>query len=131
MNNLKIACRFFACLIILVLAINFKNLLIFQANTSISGYIFISTIGSSYLVLNLLSACGLFFRKQWGFWIAYAAIIFTTIFFSTSYIPGISNLFPPSQENIRFIPMVVGNFVVLIFIACIHFLSHRKQKMAS
>ena len=126
MNNLKVGCRFFACLIILVLIVNFENLLIFQANTSTSGYIFIFTIGSLYLVLNLLSVCGLFFGKQWGFWFTYVAIIFTTIFFSTSYIPWISNLF---QENIRFIPMIISNFLVLISMGRLHFLSHKKSSL--
>jgi hypothetical protein len=124
MNNLKFACRFFACLIILVLVINFENLLIFRANTSIQGYIFIFALGSLYLVLNLLSVLGLFFGKQWGFWLTYIAIIFTTFFFSTSYIPWISNLF---QENIRFIPMIISNFVVLISIGRLHFLLRKNR----
>jgi hypothetical protein len=124
MNNLKFACRFFACLIILVLVINFENLLIFRANTSIQGYIFIFALGSLYLVLNLLSVLGLFFGKQWGFWLTYIAIILTTFFFSTSYIPWISNLF---QENIRFIPMIISNFVVLISIGRLHFLSRKNR----
>lgn len=124
MNNMKFACRFFACLIILVLIINFGNLLIFRVNTSIQGDIFIFALGSLYLVLNLLSVLGLFFGKQWGFWFAYVAIIFTTIFFSTSYIPWISSLF---QENIRFIPMIISNFVVLISIGRLHFLSHKNR----
>jgi hypothetical protein len=124
MNNLKFACRFFACLIILVLVINFENLLIFRANTSIQGYIFIFALGSLYLVLNLLSVLGLFFGKQWGFWLTYIAIILTTFFFSTSYIPWISNLF---QENIRFIPMIISNFVVLISIGRLHFLLRKNR----
>src|SRR5687767_8786486 len=108
----------FACLIVLVLTVNFENLMIFRANTSILGYIFIVMIGSLYLALNSVSVVGLLLQKQWGFWFTYVAIIFTTIFFSTSYIPWISNLF---QENIRFIPMIISNLVVLISIGFLHF----------
>lgn len=62
-----------------------------------------SLIGNSqiYLVLfllflsfNLIAAIGLYRLKKWGFTFAYIAIPFSTIAFSTSYIPYFNRIFP-------------------------------------
>jgi len=121
---MNFGCRLIASLIILMLLINWESgYLMFQIITSDTLWkIFVFALGASFFALNLVSATGLFLNKRWAFWLTYIAVVFTTIFFSIPYIPLITKLFP---HNIRYIPLIVGNLIVLAFTAYLHVLSRK------
>lgn len=121
-NTAKFGRLLIAFLFILIVIMNFENvLLVFQVNTSNSWWkLFLWSIGSLFFLLNIATAFGLLINKKWSFWLAYLAIPLTTIFFSTAYIPFINNFF---AENIRYILMMIGNFIVLAFIVYLHTIS--------
>ena len=122
MNAAKLGRLLIAGLVILATITNFANVLMLQVHTNLWWKVFLVVIGSLFFVLNIASAFGLLLVKQWGFWLAYVAIIFSTIFFATSYVPLIDKIF---TENIRYLPMIGGNLIVLAFIVYLHFVSRR------
>lgn len=113
-----------ACLFLLVVIINFENAAVFQLKSNdIWWMIYLWGIGLVFFILNLATSFGLFFDKRWCFWLAYPAIVFSTIFFSTSYIPLIGGIYRIFPENIRYILLLIANFIVLAFIAYLHVVS--------
>lgn len=127
MNKIIISCRVVSCLIMLLVLTHWKISGLFLVSIdTFSGKAFLVVIALLFFLLNTISAFGLFFTKRWGFWFAYIAIIFSTIFFSVAYIPFVSKIF---AENIRYIPMIVGNFLVFIFTAYLHLSLHSKSSL--
>lgn len=103
MSDLTFGCRLISFLIGLTTIIAlFKNAFILQkiailGNTMSVSSIFLITLGSLLLILNIAAAIGLYFVKKWSFIITYIAIIFTTVFFSIPYIPVIIKVLPFHQ----------------------------------
>ena len=130
MNKRNISCRVVAFLILLTILLNWQNVtLMFHANTpSFMAEIFLITITTLFLLLNLIAALGLFFTKWWGFWSAYFAIIFSTIFFSTAYIPFVDLIGKALPTNLVFAPMLLSNVLVLALIIYLHIKSRRAAR---
>jgi uncharacterized membrane protein len=79
-------------------------------------------------LFNLLSIIGLVLTKPWGYYVAYIAVVFSTIFFATNYIPYIKLAFHPNNHiHLLFI----CNGVFILIIATLHSLSiiNRKTKL--
>ena len=128
MKNIHIGCKFISILIILVLFLNWKNVTVpLQLASQQPGItvwtVFLSAIGILFLLLNAMAAIGMYLTKWWGFIATYAAVIFSTIFFSTSYVPLIGELFP---EQGRFISLVVINLLVFAYTAYLNLASRKK-----
>ena len=84
-----------------------------------------------FIILNLIAAIGLFFLKKWSFSISYLAIIFSTVFFSISYIPlisKISNFFLP--QTFHPIPVILINSLILIYLIYLD-VSYRRDRRAA
>jgi hypothetical protein len=119
-NRIIISYRVVSCLIILVVLINWKIGSLFFVNADLSWKVFLIVISGLFFVLNIMSAVGLFFAQRWGFWLAYGAIIFSTICFDVEYLPlpyFISKNFPDYVRNLM--PFLI-NSLVFIFTAYLH-----------
>ena len=124
MNTIKRSHLLIASLLILSVILNINNDILFTIHTeAFYSRLLLIILGLSFFVFNLLAALGVLFSKPWGFWLAYLAVVISTIFFSTSYIPFISHLF---HENIRYLPAIIGNLIVLAFIVYQHRLLKRE-----
>lgn len=128
MKNIQLRCRLVSLLIILMLMIGWKNpILMFQtafAQRQSSWTFALFAIGTAFLVLNLLTAVGLFLMKNWGFILAYIAIPFSTIFLSTPYIPLLINNFPVHIYQYK--PIIIVNLIVLFYVIYLHIGYRRK-----
>ena len=121
MKNIKIGCRLVSFLIFLTFVLNWKvpvtQLQAAFQQADFMWLIFFIITGVLFILLNLIAAVGLFFLKKWSFSISYLAIIFSTVFFSISYIPlisKISNFFLPQTPH--HIPMILINSLILIYV---------------
>lgn len=131
MKPIKWGCRLIAFFIFITLILGWQNIYIpykmaFQQNNLNSWTAFLTLIGTLYLALNIAAAWGIFLVKKWAFWIAYIAIIFSTIFFGMSYLPlthTMSHLFLPT--NMHYIPTLGIN---ILFISCIVWLQIASRK---
>ena len=124
MKSITARCRLISVLIILTMIVTgWKNTFILEkaeiaiqhGNIS-SESIFLIAIGSLFLILNTAAAAGLFFVKRWGFFFAYCAIIFSTIFFSTPYVPIISKILPFPL----WISLIIINCIILFYTIYLH-----------
>ncbi|WP_173236992.1 hypothetical protein [Legionella antarctica] len=70
-----------------------------------------------FFILNTLSIIGLLLTKIWGFYFAYVAVTFSTIFFSTNYIPFFNHLFNPKFNTHL---LLFYNAVFLIALGAFH-----------
>lgn len=109
----KTMCRIFAVLIALVVVMRWKTLTLISFPAQVGWLNFVSTIGLLFFVFNIAAAIGLFLLKRWGFFVSYIAIAFSTFFFSTPYIPIITNLLP---RHWRYAAMLIINIVVVLCI---------------
>lgn len=107
-----------SCLFILALVINFQNALVFQTYaTSLPWKFFLWGIGTLFFVLNIATAFGLIFAKRWGYWLSSPAILFSSIFFSTAYIPFLGLFF---RDDIQSLVMMASNSTVLVCVIYLH-----------
>lgn len=132
-NKLTFGCKLVSLLILLsfiiygwkVAYISFQ--IAQQTNFWWAIYIIITT--SLFLFLNASAAYGIFYIKKWGFILAYLAIIFSTIFFSYSYVPFIgkiiNNMFSIGP---RYITLIVINLLVICYVAYLHGLYRRVNR---
>ena len=126
--SISFGCRLISLLIIVALIAGWKNIaipfeLVLQQHNINSWSIFLVIMGSAFLLLNMFAALGLFLIKKWGFISAYAAILFSTIFFSASYLPLVNKIFPAS---IQYIPLIVNNLIVLSYTVYLHIQFQKK-----
>ena len=135
-NKLNFGCKLVSLLILLsfiiygwkVVYISFQ--LIFQwSQVNMWWGIYFIVTTSLLLFLNASAAYGLFYTKKWGFILAYLAIIFSTIFFSYSYVPFIgkiiNNMFSIGP---RYITLIVINLIVICYVAYLHGLYRRVNR---
>src|SRR5437879_1103178 len=99
MNTIKMGCKLVALLILLSfliygLKIIYNSLEVISQwwNSSKWWAIYLLVITSLFLFLNLITIYGLLYIKKWGFIFAYVAIMFSTFFFSFTYIPLVGNV---------------------------------------
>lgn len=137
MKNIIFGCRFVSFLMFLTLILNWKVPVIqFQAvlqqRDMASGWLTILiTTGMLFIVLNLIAAAGLFFLKKWSFSVCYLAIIFSTIFFSISYVPLISvvsNFFLPKSPGILLILINIIFLIYVIYLNILYLRSYNRHK---
>lgn len=121
LKGVKFGCKLISLLFVLALIIGRENIFVgfemaYQANSINITYLFIIVLGLLFLIFNLVAAIGLYRLKKWGFIFAYIAITYSTIFFSTAYIPFVSRIFP-----IRFgwVALILINLTFLLYIVYI------------
>lgn len=123
MKNIIFGCRFVSFLMFLTLILNWKVPVIQfhaglqQSNIAIGWLAILIITGVLFIILNLIAAVGLFFLKKWSFSICYVAIIFSTIFFSISYVPlvsVVSNFFLPKSPGILLINIIILIYVIYL-----------------
>lgn len=128
MNKLLFQCRLVSFLILLSFFIYGWKIMYIATQIAAQwwhdsiwwGVYFVITI-PLFLILNLAAAFGLFFMKKFGFWFAYFAILFSTVFFGYPYIPYlakyINRLF--SIEP-RYMTVMVINLLLLCYVGYLH-----------
>ncbi|OGT40072.1 MAG: hypothetical protein A3F12_07640 [Gammaproteobacteria bacterium RIFCSPHIGHO2_12_FULL_38_14] len=131
MRNVQMGCRLICFLVMLTLIIGWHNFispfrLSFQQNHINNWSIFLILVGSLFLILNIASAVGLYLVRKWGFIVTYIAIIFSTIFFSTSYVPFISTFFP---VHVRYVALIAINLAVLSYVFYLDVLFRKKSNV--
>lgn len=123
-NKINLGCKFIALLMLLTVIFNWKGIYIFFNNPlPIGWYVIISIVFLLFFLLNVVSAVGLFWSKHWGFTLSYIAIVFSTLFFGSCYIPHLPRLFPAHERP--YIAILV-NLILIAVIATLHYLSRRK-----
>lgn len=128
MKNIQFGCKLISLLIFLTLITNWENILILfrlafqQPNINAWSLLVISLV-SLFLIFNLTAIVGMFLTRRWGFITTYIAIIFSTIFFSTSYLPFVMKLFP---VDVRFVSLIVINLIILLYVIYLDIISRKK-----
>lgn len=129
-KNMRMGCRLISFLVILTLITNLHNVIIplelaiQQSNTN-NWSIFLILAGSLFLLVNIASAVGLYLMRKWGFIITYIAIIFSTIFFSTSYVPFVARFFP---VHLKYLVLIVINLAVILCVLYLDVSFRKKSK---
>jgi hypothetical protein len=125
LKNPAFGCRLLSFIFALSLITGRENIfLAFSAIYPFNDSIILITVGLLFLLLNLSAAIGLFWLKKFGFICAYIAIIFSTVFLSTIYLPITSKIFP---NTINIILLFVINAIVLSYIIYLDILLHHKK----
>ena|SRR3990167_2885862 len=136
-NKLNFGCKLVSLLILLsfiidgweVTYISFQIALYQWWETSFWWAIYLIITTSLFLFLNASAAYGVFYTKKWGFILVYLAIIFSTFFFSYSYVPFIvkiiNNMF---SIHPRYITFIVINLIVICYVAYLHVLYRRVNR---
>lgn len=116
----RLFCLVIAILEILITIRGYEIIYLFRMNTpSLSFSIITKILAVLFFTLNWVGAFGLYKERYWGFIISYLAIIFSTIAFSMSYLPGLHFImFGPLKY--RFVFLLIGNFCVLAFTLFVH-----------
>lgn len=128
MKEIEFACKLAAMLITAILVINLDNSLssikLALVEDGINGnFVFLITIGTLFFVLNFAAAIGLYYTQKWGFLFAYVAILFSSIVFSTSYVPFSTLIFSNQTKTFG---LIVSNVVVLYYVFYFNLLLHKK-----
>lgn len=135
MKNILLGCKLIACLQIFALILHWKvSVLPFQLIFQLSDLstakgvwvLYFVITGIIFVLLNLISAIGLFAGKKWGFILSYLAIISSTLV-GVSYLPfsyGSLYKFFLSQPSI--IPVIIINSVLFCTVLYLH-ISYRKM----
>jgi len=117
MNKKKFGCRLVSFLITVTLILNWQNVVIpiqvVMSQSSDGWSDLLEIIGILFLILNVIAAVGMFFLKRWGFAATYVAIIYSNIFFSTSYIPFVSKILRLPWSGIS---LLIVNLLVMIYV---------------
>jgi hypothetical protein len=71
----------------------------------------------AYFILNIAAIIGLLQLKSWRTIVSCIAIIFSTLFFSTAYIPFLTHLIAKSYHPYL---MIVGNIIVFLCVIFTH-----------
>lgn len=130
MKHVKIGCQIIAALILITTVVNWQSafipLRIVYYLQELNGFaIFLASIGILFVLLNLAASLGLFWLKNWGFAVAYTAIIFSTLFLSVSYIPFVSKLIPPAYSSAS---LCIINIAVLLVLVYLHVMIRKVGK---
>lgn len=128
MKNIQIGCKFISILIVLTLILNWRNVAVplqqaLQQPSVNAWALFVGTMGVLFLLLNVVAALGMYLTKWWGFVGAYVAILFSSLFFSTSYVPFVGELLP---EQARFASLAVINLLVIAYVIYLNWSYPRK-----
>lgn len=101
-------------LLMLIMLVHYWQIarVVFSTHTNIS-HLKITALIIIYFGLNIAAIIGLFQLKSWRTLVACLAILFSTLFFSTSYIPFIDKFFAPSY---RFYAMLAVNLIILLVV---------------
>jgi uncharacterized membrane protein (DUF2068 family) len=131
MNKLEFGCRTVAFFIALSIISGWQNILfpIEQAidqHTTTTAAIFLIAIALLFLILNLIAALGLYLLQKWGCIVTYIAIVFSTVFFSNTYIPLINKLFPLA---IRPISLIIINLLLIGYVAYLQISLQRQRSI--
>lgn len=122
MKNLKWGCNLVAILIILALIGGWRNVMMLSHQGQLSSG-FIIMLVSFYLLFNIVAAWGLFLQKSWGFLCTYLAVVYSTVFFSISYIPLITHVMAEGKP--RLIALIICNLIVLVYTMYLDYLSQQ------
>jgi hypothetical protein len=122
MKDVKIGCKALSILMLITLLVNFSNvyvpLKIVYYLHAFNGFAFVLVVmGLLFFIINSLAIVGIFRRRWWGFATGYTAIVFSTIIFSTSYIPFFNYLFPVRYVSLA---LLIANVAVLIVMIYLH-----------
>lgn len=70
----------------------------------------LAILGVIFVMLNLVAAYGLFSLRRWGYGVAYAAIVYSSLIFKAGYMPFFDYLFPEDYVNYA---NLLGNICIL------------------
>lgn len=129
MNKVKCGSSLAALLVSLALLINWKYvvrpLMIVYYLRAIDHFSLLMLMMSLiFLVINIIAAVGLYRMKKWGYITTYAAIAFSTLILSVSYLPFFDYLFPVRYS---FAGLLIGNIAFLIFVIYLQMNAEIKQ----
>lgn len=124
-NKISLICRVMALLILVTVIVHWDIFLVFfHYPLPIGWYALMAIMGLIFIVINIVSAVGLFWEKPWGFTTSYLAIVFSTLFFSACYIPYLTRLFPAQDRTYA---MMLVNVIFIIIIASLQYLARSKK----
>lgn len=105
-------------LLILIMLVRYWKIaeVIFSGHINNVNHLRIVALVVAYFGLNIVAVIGLFQLKAWRTVVAGSAILFSTLFFSTSYIPFIAEWF---AKPYRFYAMIIANLIVLLAVICL------------
>lgn len=133
MASIQFSCKLAAFFILMALFLGWQHVYTlysaaFQQDHIHAWGIFFVAIATLFCVLNVVSAVGLFLIKHWVFWLSYIAIVFSTIFFSATYVPFIHAIgmhFLPVTAR-PFFPLIV-NALLMFYIVYLHIVFKRRH----
>ena len=126
LRDVKFGCRLVSFLFMLALVMGWKNIYLGFAiqSSSIGSGLFLMALSLLFLILNLMAATGLYRLKKWSFIFAYIAILFSTFFLSTSYIPFVPRLAP---DGYSWLAMMCINFLLALYLIYLDLTLRRKE----
>ncbi|MDR3478063.1 MAG: hypothetical protein P4M14_08560 [Gammaproteobacteria bacterium] len=125
-NKIAVGCKVIALLMLLTVIMNWRVVNLWHIQSlPIGWYLLIILNTLLFFVTNTMAAVGLFWVKKWGFGLSYFAIVFSTLFFSTAYIPFVSHFFPKKNHALA---VMVINLIVILIIGSLQYLSRRKSR---
>ncbi len=71
-------------------------------------------LGIVFVMLNIIAAYGLFTLRKWGYGVAYAAIVYSSLIFKAGYLPFFDYLFPEDYVNYANLLGNIGILTLLI-----------------
>lgn len=71
-------------------------------------------VGIIFVMLNLIAAYGLFTLRKWGYGVAYAAIVYSSLLYKAGYIPFFDYLFPADYVDYANLLGNIGILTLLI-----------------
>jgi hypothetical protein len=124
-NKIAVGCKVIAFLMLLTVVLNWRVINLWHIHSlPIGWYLMIILNTLLFFMTNTLAAIGLFWMKKWGFGLSYFAIVFSTLFFSTAYVPFITHLFSHNRSYV----LIVINLSVMIVLGALQYLSRRKSR---
>jgi hypothetical protein len=133
MKDVKLGCKIIAILIILTLLLNLGTVLypmkIYYDLGKYDQFATLLVIRSFiFLLLNAVAVYGLYCLRSWGYGVAYAAIVYSTLFFGVSYIPFFEMLFPAQYVTFANLLANIGILTLLISMQMMEFQPRAKKE---
>lgn len=126
-NKISLLCKVIALLMLLTVVFHWNVFLIFfNYPLPIGWYVIMVLMALIFVIINIISAVGLFWGKKWGFTTSYLAIVFSSLFFGTCYIPYFPHLFP--REDRAYVLTLV-NLIIIVIIASLQYLSRPNKSI--
>lgn len=136
MNIINFGCKLVAILIMLAfvvygLKITYlsSEVIFHQGHGTLGRGMYLVVLMPIFLFLNMLAAYSIFNVKKWGFVIVYITIIYSTFFFSVSYIPFVNTIINNAFSiGPRYVTVIVLNIIVMAFVAYLQWRYYKQPR---